>query len=665
MSSSVIFNKVTKKYKLFRKTSDKLLDIALPKEYGKNFYALQNISFTAKKGDVIGIIGINGSGKSTLSNLIAGVIQPTSGEITINGEVALISISSGLNNQLTGRENIELKCLMLGFSKQEIKKMTPEIIEFAELGNFIDQPVKSYSSGMKSRLGFAISVTIDPDILVIDEALSVGDKTFANKSLEKMNEFKEKGKTIFFISHSSSQVKEFCQKALWLEAGEIKSFGSVERVIPKYDKFVNRFRKLPKEEQEKIKNEFDERRSRINKVVEEPSEDEDKDDKYYNEKIPNSTRFKKQKKNKKIFWFISLLFVTLLTAGGVLSWDKFFTDNQPKSPEKIEPEVIVENEDAKINTETVEKEPEILEQLDIRYVNVPAARVRDMPDIASSNPVSMVYFGQPILVSEVKEDPNGEMNWIKFKIQDNQEVWISDEVVTELDEQVEEEEFLSKVGTHFNLDLSNLNELFTTDVESLIEEDSNTYTFDQAGRLSEVTYTLSQTTTRNKIATDLAEPQLVNDEQNYLVYHGENYDFVFQGINSNQLDTLVIRPIMKDKDAVIELDLLEDSALEQPTNQTENNITNETEEVSTTPIPPTREEKPKAPAPTPTRPTQPKEPEKPKEPTIPTPKPTEPTVPTEPEPEQPANPTPDPIVPPEEPVVPENPTPDPITPSEP
>src|SRR5690606_13042830 len=183
-------------------------------------------------------------------------------------EVSLISISSGLNGQLTGRENIELKCLMLGFSKKEIQELMPEIIDFAELGNFIDQPVKSYSSGMKSRLGFAISITIDPDILVIDEALSVGDKTFANKSLAKMEEFKEKGKTIFFISHSGHQVKQFCQKALWLEAGEIKAFGSAEEVIPLYDEFVNNFRKMSKAEQDKIRKGFDERRSKLQIVNE-------------------------------------------------------------------------------------------------------------------------------------------------------------------------------------------------------------------------------------------------------------------------------------------------------------------------------------------------------------------------------------------------------------
>ncbi len=262
MDKSVIVQNVTKKYKLYNKNSDKLLDLLLPKSYGEEYYALRNVSFEAEKGDVIGFVGVNGSGKSTLSNIIAGILPPSGGEVKVNGKTALIAVSSGLNNQLSGRENIELKMLMLGFDKKRIKELEPEIIEFSELGKFIDQPVKSYSSGMKSRLGFAISVNIDPDILIIDEALSVGDKTFAEKCLDKMNEFKERGKTMFFVSHSIGQMKKFCQKALWLEYGELKAYGPIEEVMPQYEKFLKEYKAMSKKEQKQYREQQMEKRSK-------------------------------------------------------------------------------------------------------------------------------------------------------------------------------------------------------------------------------------------------------------------------------------------------------------------------------------------------------------------------------------------------------------------
>jgi len=255
MTESVIVQNVSKRYKMYAKPSEKILDLVLPGGYGEDFFALRDVSFTASQGDVIGIIGVNGSGKSTLSNIISGVVPPTFGTVESVGQTSLIAIQSGLNNELTGRENIELKCLMLGFKKRDIKKLEPEIIEFADIGKFIDQPVKKYSSGMKSRLGFAISVTVNPDILVIDEALSVGDQTFADKCLNKMNQFKEAGKTIFFISHSIGQVKNFCAKALWLEYGEVRDYGTIEKVIPEYESFLSDFKKMTAKEKKAYKDE--------------------------------------------------------------------------------------------------------------------------------------------------------------------------------------------------------------------------------------------------------------------------------------------------------------------------------------------------------------------------------------------------------------------------
>lgn len=250
MEKAIIVKNVSKKYKLYSSQKERILDLLTPKSYGEDFYALANVSFEAEKGDVVGFLGINGSGKSTLSNIIAGIVPQTTGIVKTNGSTAIIAVSAGLKGNLTGRENIELKCLMLGFNRKEIKELEPKIIEFSELGKFIDQPVKSYSSGMKSRLGFAISVTIDPDILIIDEALSVGDKAFAEKSFNKMMEFKEQGKTMIFVSHSIGQMKKFCDKILWLEFGMVKDFGPVNEVIPKYEEFIKKWKKMSRKERD-------------------------------------------------------------------------------------------------------------------------------------------------------------------------------------------------------------------------------------------------------------------------------------------------------------------------------------------------------------------------------------------------------------------------------
>ncbi|WP_286171999.1 ABC transporter ATP-binding protein [Gracilibacillus phocaeensis] len=241
---------------MFKKKSDKLLELFSLKQGEKNFAALSDVSFEVYKGETIGIIGINGSGKSTLSSLLAQVTPPTSGDVTIEGETSLVAISAGLNNHLSGRENIELKCMMHGLVKEEIKEITPDIIEFADIGEFIDQPIKSYSSGMKSRLGFAISAHIQPDILVIDEALSVGDSTFYKKCLDKFDEYKEQGKTIFFISHSLSQVKTISDRILWLNFGRIKMFGDEDEVSKEYNNFIKWFNNLNKNEQKQYRKEM-------------------------------------------------------------------------------------------------------------------------------------------------------------------------------------------------------------------------------------------------------------------------------------------------------------------------------------------------------------------------------------------------------------------------
>lgn len=219
----------------------------------EHFYALRDVSLKIAKGDVVGILGTNGSGKSTMAQILAGISEIDEGKIKINGEQALISINTGLNNQLTGLENINVKGALLGFNKKKIQEITEGVIEFAELGDFLYQPVKTYSSGMKSRLGFSISLALDPDILIVDEALSVGDKGFAKKCLNRMKQLRdEREKTILFISHSLPQVRGFCRTGVWLDGGCLKEMGDIDTVCDHYSEYVEELNELPKKEKKKI-----------------------------------------------------------------------------------------------------------------------------------------------------------------------------------------------------------------------------------------------------------------------------------------------------------------------------------------------------------------------------------------------------------------------------
>lgn len=244
---AIKFENVSKIYKLKRK--DKQVKKEEKTQY---FYALKDISFEIKKGQVVGILGTNGSGKSTMALVLSGIASPNEGEIKVDGEQALVAINTGLNKQLTGLENIQLKGALLGLTPKRVQEIVDGVIEFSEIGDFLYQPVKKYSSGMKSRLGFAINLCLDPEILIIDEALSVGDKGFAKKCLDKMNELKEQGKTIVFISHSLPQVRDFCDTAMWLEGGKMREYGDIETVCDHYAEYVEEYNAMNKKEKKKM-----------------------------------------------------------------------------------------------------------------------------------------------------------------------------------------------------------------------------------------------------------------------------------------------------------------------------------------------------------------------------------------------------------------------------
>lgn len=238
-----------KDYRMYRDAREKWMDLLLPGHWGQDFSALRGITFEIRAGEAVGIVGRNGSGKTTLSDLIAGVSRPSGGVLRTEGSAAMIAVNAGLSGGLTGAENIELKGLLLGMDRERIRELAPKVVEFADIGEFMDQPVKTYSSGMRARLAFAISINIDPDILVIDEGLSVGDSTFVDRCLERIRRFREDGKTMVFTSHSTAQLREFCDRLLWLEAGELKMDGGQADVMREYGAFLRWFKALSPEEQ--------------------------------------------------------------------------------------------------------------------------------------------------------------------------------------------------------------------------------------------------------------------------------------------------------------------------------------------------------------------------------------------------------------------------------
>ena len=228
-----------KMYKLYNKPSDRLKEALGFKVPVREHYALRDVSFEVKRGETVGIIGTNGSGKSTILKIITGVLNPTGGEVVVDGRIsALLELGAGFNMEYTGIENVYLKGTMMGFSREEIDARLQDILDFADIGDFVHQPVKAYSSGMFVRLAFAVAINIDPEILIVDEALSVGDVFFQAKCYRKFEEFKKMGRTILFVSHDLSSISKYCDRVYLLNQGNILGEGSPKAMIDTYKRVL-------------------------------------------------------------------------------------------------------------------------------------------------------------------------------------------------------------------------------------------------------------------------------------------------------------------------------------------------------------------------------------------------------------------------------------------
>ncbi|KAB2823998.1 MAG: ABC transporter ATP-binding protein, partial [Candidatus Dadabacteria bacterium] len=233
--SAVTADNLTKAYRIYRSPAERLKEIVLRRSFHTDFVALDSVSFLMEPGDTLGIIGENGAGKSTLLKILAGTIRPTSGVLYTSGRTAaLLELGAGFNPELTGHENIYLNAYLMGLTREDIDRRKADIVSFAELGDFISRPVKTYSSRMYVRLAFSIATSVDPDILIIDEALSVGDEYFQKKCIDRMMDFRARGKTILFCSHSMYHVQELCTRAIWLDRGRVRKEGETGKVILEY-----------------------------------------------------------------------------------------------------------------------------------------------------------------------------------------------------------------------------------------------------------------------------------------------------------------------------------------------------------------------------------------------------------------------------------------------
>src|SRR5476649_493281 len=241
MTQVIEFQHVTKSYPLYHHIGSGIKELIFnPRRAwtllsGRSYLAIEDISFSVLKGESVALIGRNGAGKSTSLGLVAGVLKPTSGVVKVVGRVAsMLELGGGFHPELTGRENIRLNATLLGLRRKELNARIDKIIEFSELGEFIDEPIRVYSSGMLAKLGFSVITQVDPDVLIIDEVLAVGDISFQRKCISTINEFRKKGVTILFVSHNLSDIQKICDKVIWIENHKLKEMGEAENIMALY-----------------------------------------------------------------------------------------------------------------------------------------------------------------------------------------------------------------------------------------------------------------------------------------------------------------------------------------------------------------------------------------------------------------------------------------------
>ena len=239
---SIQLSKISKKYNIYDRPTDRLKELLLRnrRTYHREFWALNDISFNVERGDSVALLGPNGSGKSTLLQIVAGVLRPTKGAVKAKGRItSILELGSGFQPDYTGRENVILNGVILGIPEIEIRRKLDEIAEFAEVGDFFDQPIRTYSSGMVIRLAFASMINVDPEILVIDEAMAVGDRRFQLKCLDKIRNLRSRGTTLLFVTHEPGMVMKYCQNAVLLNGGQMVMKGPAQEVVPAYEELMS------------------------------------------------------------------------------------------------------------------------------------------------------------------------------------------------------------------------------------------------------------------------------------------------------------------------------------------------------------------------------------------------------------------------------------------